>query len=80
MSSHLRERASIFTSSVKVRETRAMPRTPNYDFERRERDRLKAQKKAEKLAEKQAAKEARKQGEASGEGGSASESTGEDRA
>lgn len=34
-----------------------MARTPNYDFERRERDRLKAEKKAEKLAAK---KEARK--------------------
>lgn len=57
-----------------------MPRTPNYDFERRERDRLKAQKKADKLAEKQAAKEARKQGEANGNDGEAAESAGEDRA
>ncbi len=34
-----------------------MARTPNYDFERKERDRQKAAKKAEKLAAKQAAKE-----------------------
>lgn len=33
-----------------------MPRTPNYNFERQERDRAKAAKKAEK----QAAKEAKK--------------------
>lgn len=33
-----------------------MPRTPNYDHERRERDRLKAAKKAEKLAAKAAKK------------------------
>jgi hypothetical protein len=33
-----------------------MPRTPNYNFERHERDRIKAAKKAEK----QAAKEAKK--------------------
>ena len=31
-----------------------MPRTPNYDFERKERDRIKAAKKAEKLAAKEA--------------------------
>lgn len=31
-----------------------MPRTPNYDFERKERDRIKAAKKAEKLAAKAA--------------------------
>ena len=41
-----------------------MPRTPNYDYERKERDRLKALKKAEKLAAKAAARE---RGEASGE-------------
>lgn len=29
-----------------------MPRTPNYGFERKERDRIKAAKKAEKLAAK----------------------------
>lgn len=34
-----------------------MPRVPNYDHERRERDRLKAAKKAEKQAAKAAARE-----------------------
>ena len=34
-----------------------MARVPNYDHERRERDRLKAAKKAEKLAAKAAARE-----------------------
>lgn len=34
-----------------------MARTPNYDFERKERDRLKAAKKAEKLAAKAAERE-----------------------
>ena len=34
-----------------------MARTPNYDFERKERERQKAAKKAEKLAAKAAAKE-----------------------
>lgn len=34
-----------------------MARVPNYDHERRERDRAKAAKKAEKLAAKKAAKE-----------------------
>jgi hypothetical protein len=34
-----------------------MPRTPNYNFERKERDRLKAEKKAEKLAAKAKRKE-----------------------
>ena len=34
-----------------------MAKTPNYDFERKERERLKALKKAEKLAAKAAAKE-----------------------
>lgn len=33
-----------------------MPRTPNYNHERKERDRLKAAKKAEKLALKKAKK------------------------
>ena len=36
-----------------------MPRKPNYEFERRERDRLKALKNAEKAAAKAAEKEAR---------------------
>ncbi len=35
-----------------------MARKPNYDFERKERDRLKAAKKAAKQADKEAAKEA----------------------
>ena len=34
-----------------------MPRKPNYQFERRERDRLKAIKNAEKAQAKQAARE-----------------------
>ncbi|VVT07882.1 hypothetical protein [Rhizobium sp. EC-SD404] len=34
-----------------------MPRAPNYNHERQERDRAKANKKAEKLAAKAAAKE-----------------------
>lgn len=33
-----------------------MPRAPNYDFERQERDRKKAMKKAEKLGAKREAK------------------------
>ena len=33
-----------------------MPKKPNYDFERKERDRAKAAKKAEKLAAKAEAK------------------------
>lgn len=33
-----------------------MPRTPNYDFERKERERQKALKKAEKAAAKKEAK------------------------
>lgn len=40
-----------------------MPRPPNYNHERKERDRLKAAKKAEKLAAKQAAKEQAKPAE-----------------
>lgn len=35
-----------------------MPRTPNYNFERKERDRIKAAKKAEKRAAKEAKKAA----------------------
>lgn len=34
-----------------------MPRTPNYSFERKERDRLKAEKKAKRAAEKQEARD-----------------------
>jgi hypothetical protein len=34
-----------------------MPRKPNYEFERRERDRLKALKNAEKAAAKEEAKQ-----------------------
>ena len=34
-----------------------MAKKPNYDFERRERDRMKAEKKAARAAEKKAAKE-----------------------
>ena len=40
-----------------------MPRPPNYNHERKERERLKAQKKAEKLAAKAAARERSKTGE-----------------
>ena len=43
-----------------------MPRTPNYNFERKERDRIKAAKKAEKLAAK-AAKKPSEQTEVSAE-------------
>jgi hypothetical protein len=42
-----------------------MPRKPNYEFERRERDRLKAIKTAEKAAAKKEAKE-RAKAEAAG--------------
>jgi len=38
-----------------------MARKPNYDFERKERDRLKAEKKAKRLAEKKEAREAKSQ-------------------
>lgn len=42
-----------------------MPRKPNYEFERRERDRLKAIKNAEKAQAKQEARErARAEGQA----------------
>lgn len=34
-----------------------MARTPNYSFERKERDRLKTEKKAKRAAEKKAARE-----------------------
>ena len=40
-----------------ARKENRMPKTPNYDFERKERERLKGLKKAEKLAAKAAAKE-----------------------
>ncbi|MFN4018247.1 MAG: hypothetical protein ACK4JB_23120 [Reyranella sp.] len=40
-----------------------MARKPNYDFERRERERLKAIKVAEKAEAKRAARERAKQGE-----------------
>lgn len=46
-----------------------MPRTPNYNYERQERDRVKAAKKAEK----QAVKAARKADESSDEQDSAPE-------
>jgi len=36
-----------------------MARKPNYDFERKERERLKAEKKAKRLAEKKEAREAK---------------------
>ena len=51
-----------------------MPKTPNYDFERKERERLKGLKKAEKLAAKAAAKEKAKPSE-----GTATESQKDDR-
>jgi len=34
-----------------------MPRKPNYDFERKERERLKAEKKAKRVAEKKEARD-----------------------
>ena len=43
-----------------------MPKKPNYDFERRERDRLKAAQKAAKTAAKAAAKQERQRGAESG--------------
>jgi hypothetical protein len=44
-----------------------MPRKPNYEFERRERDRLKALKNAEKAAAKEEAKQrAKAEAEAGG--------------
>ena len=46
-------------------QTKPMPRKPNYQFERRERDRLKALKNAEKAAAKKEAKE-RAKAEAAG--------------
>ena len=36
-----------------------MPRKPNYSFERKERERLKAEKKAQRAAEKKEAREAK---------------------
>lgn len=47
-----------------------MARKPNYNFERKERDRLKAEKKAKRLAEKQAAREDKAQQNQSPEQGS----------
>lgn len=44
-----------------------MPRTPNYDFERKERDRVKAAKKAEKLAAKAAKNRSEKPDESTSE-------------
>lgn len=38
-----------------------MARKPNYDFERKERERLKAEKKAKRLAEKKEAREQKAQ-------------------
>lgn len=38
-----------------------MAKKPNYDFERRERERLKAEKKAKRAAEKQQAREEKSQ-------------------
>ena len=46
-----------------------MPRKPNYEFERRERDRLKTIKNAEKAAAKAAEKEARDRAKAEAGGG-----------
>lgn len=47
-----------------------MARKPNYNFERQERERLKAEKKAKRLAEKQAAREEKaQQSEAPEQGG-----------
>jgi hypothetical protein len=40
-----------------IPERSAMPRKPNFEFERRERDRLKALKKAEKASAKQEARD-----------------------
>jgi len=51
-----------------------MAKTPNYDFERKERERQKGLKKAEKLAAKAAAKEKSKPAE-----GAATESGKDDR-
>lgn len=45
-----------------------MPRKPNYEFERRERDRLKAIKNAEKAAAKKEAKERAKAATAAAQG------------
>ena len=47
-----------------------MARKPNYDFERKERDRLKAEKKAKRAAEKQQVRDDKsRQNEAPGEAG-----------
>jgi hypothetical protein len=45
------------TTTTNSQEVKPMPRKPNYEFERRERDRLKAIKNAEKAAAKKEAKE-----------------------
>ena len=48
-----------------------MARKPNYDFERKERDRLKAEKKAKRAAEKKDAREEKlRQSESPEQGGS----------
>lgn len=46
-----------------------MPRPPNYNQERKDRDRIKAAKKAEKLAAKQARRQGDAAGADAGEGG-----------
>ena len=46
-----------------------MARKPNYSFERKERERLKAEKKAKRAAEKKEAREAKSQPNASPEAG-----------
>jgi hypothetical protein len=45
------------TTIADNQEVKPMPRKPNYEFERRERDRLKAIKNAEKAAAKKEARE-----------------------
>ena len=54
-----------------------MARKPNYDFERRERERLKAIKVAEKAAAKREAREKARAENAGAEGGAASPVEGE---
>jgi hypothetical protein len=51
-----------------------MPRKPNYDFERRERDRLKAVKTAQKAEAKRLQRELDRSGSAAENGASAPES------
>jgi len=55
-----------------------MPKKPNYDFERRERDRLKAAKTAAKAAAKAAAKLDQRQREEAVSGAAPSPSSDED--